>query len=61
VFLDAFVVRSLLLPAVLYLLDRHTWALPRWVERRLPRLAIERPAAPEPQRRPLEPAFEERG
>ena len=61
VFLDAFVVRSLLLRAVLYLLDRHTWALPTWLERRLPKLAIERPAAPEPQRRPLEPAFEERG
>jgi RND superfamily putative drug exporter len=58
VFLDAFVVRSLLLPAVLYILDRHAWALPSWLERRLPNLAIERPAAPEPPRR-LEPAFEE--
>jgi RND superfamily putative drug exporter len=61
VFLDAFVVRSLLLPAVLYILDRHAWALPAWLERRLPNLAIERPtAAPEPKRR-LEPAFEEGG
>jgi RND superfamily putative drug exporter len=58
VFLDAFVVRSLLLPAVLYILDRHAWALPAWLERRLPNLAIERPATPEPKRR-LEPAFEE--
>ena len=58
VFLDAFVVRSLLLPAVLYILDRHAWALPAWLERRLPNLAIERPSAPEPKRR-LEPAFEE--
>ncbi|MEN3285251.1 MAG: putative drug exporter of the superfamily [Solirubrobacteraceae bacterium] len=59
VFLDAFVVRSLLLPAVLYILDRHAWALPAWLERRLPNLSIERPtAAPEPKRR-LEPAFEE--
>jgi RND superfamily putative drug exporter len=60
VFLDAFVVRSLLLPAVLYILDRHAWALPSWLERRLPNLAIERPSAPEPPRR-LEPAFEEGG
>ena len=58
VFLDAFVVRSLLLPAVLYILDRHAWVLPSWLERRLPNLAIERPSTPEPPRR-LEPAFEE--
>ena len=41
VFLDAFVVRSLLLPAVLTLLGPRTWALPGPFERRLPRIAIE--------------------
>jgi RND superfamily putative drug exporter len=41
VFLDAFVVRSLLLPAVLELLGRRTWMLPDWLERRLPHLAID--------------------
>ena len=41
VFLDAFVVRSLLLPAVLTLLGPRTWRLPRAFERRLPRIAIE--------------------
>jgi RND superfamily putative drug exporter len=57
VFLDALVVRMLLLPAVLQLLGRITWALPRWLDRRLPKVAIE---ADEPQRpRPaLEPALE---
>jgi len=59
VFLDAFVVRSLLLPAVLYILDRHAWALPAWLERRLPNLAIERPSAHEQPKRRLEPAFDE--
>jgi RND superfamily putative drug exporter len=59
VFLDAFVVRSLMLPAVLHLLGERTWRLPAWLERRLPNIAIERPSTPEP-RRPLEPAFEER-
>jgi putative drug exporter of the RND superfamily len=44
VFLDAFVVRSLLLPAVLTLVGRRTWALPGPFERRLPRIAIEAPA-----------------
>jgi putative drug exporter of the RND superfamily len=43
VFLDAFVVRSLLVPATLELLGRATWILPSWMERRLPHLAIEPP------------------
>jgi RND superfamily putative drug exporter len=42
VFLDAFVVRSLLLPSVLQLLGKRTWALPRWLEHRLPHIAIDR-------------------
>jgi RND superfamily putative drug exporter len=41
VFLDAFVIRSLLLPSVLELLGRRTWTLPGWLGRRLPRFAIE--------------------
>jgi putative drug exporter of the RND superfamily len=57
VLLDALVVRMLLLPAVLQILGRTTWALPGWLERRLPRVAIE--AEPTPKPRPsLEPAFE---
>jgi RND superfamily putative drug exporter len=44
VFLDAFVVRSLLLPSVLALAGERTWRLPRWLERRLPRIGIEAPA-----------------
>jgi RND superfamily putative drug exporter len=57
VLLDALVVRMLLLPAVLQLLGRTTWALPRWLDRRLPRVAIEPEAHPAP-RPALEPAFE---
>ena len=41
VFVDAFVVRSLLLPAVLELMGRRTWAFPAWLDRVLPRLATE--------------------
>jgi RND superfamily putative drug exporter len=41
VFLDAIVIRMVLLPAVLELLGRRTWAFPRWLDRRLPQLAIE--------------------
>jgi hypothetical protein len=51
VFLDAVVVRMVLLPAVLEFLGRRTWAFPRGLDRRLPRLAIE-PSA--------HPAYEER-
>jgi RND superfamily putative drug exporter len=47
VFLDAFVVRSLLLPSLLEILGRTTWMLPGWLNRRLPHLAIE-PAEPRP-------------
>jgi RND superfamily putative drug exporter len=58
VFLDAFVVRILLLPSVLELLGRRTWALPDWLGRRLPHLAIDRAdtvvraPGPEPVKQP---------
>src|SRR5215211_7274086 len=52
VFLDAFVVRSLLLPAVLELLGRTTWMLPKWLDRRLPHLAIEPEEAPRSHDKP---------
>ena len=41
VFLDALVVRCVLLPAVLEILGPVTWALPAWIDRRLPRIRIE--------------------
>jgi putative drug exporter of the RND superfamily len=44
VLLDAFVVRSLLLPAFLALMGDRAWTLPAVVERRLPRLAVEAPS-----------------
>jgi putative drug exporter of the RND superfamily len=63
VFLDAIVVRMLLLPAVLQLLGRATWWMPSWLDRRLPRIAIEAEGQnaghPASEHRPaLEPAFE---
>jgi RND superfamily putative drug exporter len=48
VFLDAIVIRSILMPAVLELFGRRTWAFPSWFDRRLPRLAIEPSVEPEP-------------
>jgi len=51
VFGDAFVIRILLLPATLQLLGRSVWWFPRWLDRRLPRFALEPPAPAE--ERPL--------
>ncbi|MGW2592116.1 MMPL family transporter [Streptomyces sp. NPDC001515] len=52
--LDAFVLRTLLVPALMHLLGGANWWLPGWLDRRLPRISIEppetaaipRPAAP---------------
>jgi RND superfamily putative drug exporter len=41
VFLDAVVVRCLLLPAVLSLIGERTWRIPAWLDRVLPRINIE--------------------
>jgi putative drug exporter of the RND superfamily len=41
VFIDAFVVRMIFVPAVLALLGHAAWWLPGWLDRRLPRLDIE--------------------
>ena len=45
--LDAFVARTVLVPAVMHLCGRANWWLPRWLDRRLPHLAIG-PLAEEP-------------
>ena len=41
VILDATVVRCLLVPARMIMLGKHTWYLPRWLGRILPRISIE--------------------
>jgi RND superfamily putative drug exporter len=41
VFVDAFIVRMTLVPAVLALLGRSAWWLPRWLDRRLPSFDVE--------------------
>jgi len=46
VFLDALVVRCMLLPSVLHLVGPRTWWIPAWLERILPRIKIEGEALP---------------
>ncbi|WP_348789342.1 MMPL family transporter [Leifsonia sp. NPDC080035] len=41
VLVDAFVVRMLLMPALMHLLGRSAWWLPRWLERILPNVDVE--------------------
>jgi RND superfamily putative drug exporter len=50
IFIDAIIIRAILLPAVLQLLGRATWAFPNWADKKLPRIALEAPrrAAPTP-------------
>ena len=43
IFIDAFIIRLLLLPAVMHLAGPAMWWMPAWLEKRLPHLHIERP------------------
>jgi RND superfamily putative drug exporter len=50
--LDAFVLRTVLMPAVMHLCGRANWWLPCWLDRRLPHLAVEPPAQEQSARAP---------
>ena len=41
VLLDAFVVRMVLIPALMYLLGDKAWAMPRWLDKVLPNVDVE--------------------
>ena len=43
ILIDAFVIRLVLVPAVMHLMDERMWYMPRWLDRVLPRLTIEPP------------------
>ena len=52
--LDAFILRTVLVPAAMHLFGNANWWLPRWLDRRLPHLAIEPPdPAGEPAHPPI--------
>ena len=56
VLLDAFLLRTILVPAIMHLSGRANWWLPRWLDRLLPHLSIEpatqQPAPPRDPQRP---------
>ena len=41
IFIDAFIVRMTIVPAVMTILGSKAWWVPRWLDRRLPHLSIE--------------------
>src|SRR5580704_15522715 len=41
IFVDAYVIRTVLVPAVMHMLGRANWWLPGWLDRALPRLHVE--------------------
>jgi putative drug exporter of the RND superfamily len=41
ILIDAFVARTVLVPALMHLFGRANWWLPGWLDRRLPHLAID--------------------
>jgi RND superfamily putative drug exporter len=47
ILVDALIIRTVLVPAIMHSLGKANWYFPRWLERRLPRLEIE--AATEPE------------
>jgi putative drug exporter of the RND superfamily len=58
ILIDALLIRTILVPAVMHTFGRANWALPRFLDRRLPHLDLEggKPADPAPAPRPLDPA-----
>lgn len=60
--LDAFVLRTLLVPALMHMLGGANWWLPAWLDRRLPKISIEPPErrsrAKLPAQRPSENSAE---
>ncbi|HWI22385.1 MAG TPA: MMPL family transporter [Baekduia sp.] len=47
IFFDAFVIRLMVVPSVMFLLDKHTWWIPSWLDKALPVVSIEGPDEPE--------------
>jgi len=58
VFLDAFILRTMLVPSLMHIFGKSNWFFPKWLERVTPRLSVEPPetvAADEPELPPPPP------
>jgi RND superfamily putative drug exporter len=56
VLIDATLVRTILVPAVMRLVGRWNWWMPAWLDRWLPRIALETAEEERPAARTREPA-----
>ena len=56
---DAFILRTVLVPAAMHLFGNANWWLPRWLDQRLPHLAIEPPDHPSRLETPIPAAADE--
>ena len=59
IFIDAFIIRLLLLPAVMHLAGPAMWWMPAWLDERLPHFHIERPDEDDDEPPPVDGAYRE--
>jgi RND superfamily putative drug exporter len=52
IIIDAFIVRTILVPSLMHLIGRANWWLPGWLDRSLPHVHVEVPDAPPPVPQP---------
>jgi RND superfamily putative drug exporter len=57
VFLDAFILRTALVPSLMHIFGRPNWYFPRWLDRIMPRFSVEAPEALEAQEEPASPTY----
>ena len=55
IFIDAFVIRCLLVPAIMKVMGRGAWWMPKWLDKALPHVTVEPESEPQPVER--EPAL----
>lgn len=55
IFIDAFVIRCLLVPAIMKVMGRGAWWIPKWLDKALPHVTVEPETAPRPAERELAP------
>jgi RND superfamily putative drug exporter len=57
VFLDAFILRTMLVPSLMHVFGKANWYFPRWLDRVTPRVSVEPPEAPEALDEPVSPTY----
>ncbi|MEU5156854.1 MMPL family transporter [Glycomyces sp. NPDC021274] len=53
IFIDAFVIRCLLVPAIMKVMGRGAWWMPRWLDKAMPHVTVEPETEPQPAEREM--------